>query len=170
MSRMEDAKNNPLKQFWDMLDIQQSVMLGSPVPHQAMQPMAANGSREEGLIWFYTGADTDLAEAARNGGKAQMCVMDHSQSYYAAVIGSLSTHRSEQHIDRYWNAITSAWYPDGKQDPNLTMLKFAPESAAIWIGSNNPVRFGWEIARSAISGDEPNVGFSTLLTFSQQAA
>ena len=27
-------------------------------------------------------------------------------------------------MDRYWNPVLSAWYPDGKDDPRLTLLRF----------------------------------------------
>ena len=170
MNDVKDAKLNPLKQFWDRLDDHGTVMLGSPAPDQPMQPMAANGAREEGLIWFYTRKDTDLAQAANSGGRVQMCLMDEGRDYYAAVVGQLDIDHSERHIERYWNAVEDAVYSDGRQDPQLTMLKFAPETASVWVGTGNPVKFGWELARSTISGKEPNLGFSTQFGFQQNGA
>ncbi len=170
MSDHHDAKNNPLKQFWDRLEDRSTVMLGSPDADQAMQPMTANCAREEGLVWFYTKKDTDLAQAVMTGGRVQMCLIDQEHDYYATVFGQLSTDHSERHIERYWNAVAAALYPDGKQDPNLTMLRFAPETASVWVGNGNPVKFGWELARSTISGKEPDLGYSTEFGFGQNGA
>lgn len=168
MSTLDDVKENPLKQFWDKLDEVHTVMLGSPASGQHMQPMTANGAREESAIWFYTKKDTDLARAAQSGGgDVDMCLMDRGHGYYACIRGRLVLEHSEPHIKRYWNAVASAWYPDGKADPDLTMLKLLPHSGAVWAGSGNPVKFGWEVARSNISGSEPDVGHHTTITFPQ---
>ena len=35
-------------------------------------------------------------------------------------------------IDRYWSKQVEAWYPGGRNDPNLLMLRFDLGSAEIW--------------------------------------
>ena len=170
MGEHHDAKFNPLKQFWDRLDNQNTVMLGSPDPDQAMQPMTANTAREEDLVWFYTKKDTDLARAVASGGRVQMCLIDKEHDYYATVFGQLSLDHSERHIERYWNAVAAALYPEGKKDPQLTMLRFAPETASVWAGTGNPIKFGWEMARAAVSGKEPDLGYKTEVGFGQNGA
>ncbi|UJQ95247.1 pyridoxamine 5'-phosphate oxidase family protein [Mariluticola halotolerans] len=167
MTTLDDFKENPLKQFWDKLEDIRTVMLGSPASDQHMQPMTANGAREENAVWFYSKKDTDLAKAAQSGGEVHMCLTDRDHGYYACVMGHLVLEHSELHIKRYWNPVASAWYPDGKADPDLTMLKLIPRTAAIWAGSGNPVKFGWEVARANISGSEPDVGHHTTVTFPQ---
>lgn len=166
MNIVHEAKENPLKQFWDKLDEHQTVMLGGP-GEQGLQPMMANGAREENSVWFYTSRAADLARAAQQGGKAHMAMIDRDSGYYASVAGELKVEHSETHINRFWNSVASAWFPEGKADDELTMLKFTPETAEIWAGPGSAVRFGWEIARANISGDEPDIGHHATLTFPQ---
>jgi len=165
MSIVQDAKENPLKQFWDKLDKHQTVMLGAADNSQMMQPMIANGAREENTIWFYTSRKTDFAQAALEGGSTHMVMIDRDSGYYACVIGHLQIDHSEPHIERFWSAVASAWFPEGKADNDLTMLRFTPKSAQIWAGPGSSIKFGWEIARANISGDEPDVGIHTSVTF-----
>lgn len=166
MTVVHEAKENPLKQFWDELDKHQTVMLGSPGEHR-MQPMIANGAREENSVWFYTSRNTEFTRAALEGGETLMAVMDRGSSYYACVVGHLEVEHSEPHIKRFWNAVASAWFPEGRSDNDLTMLKFTPKSAEIWAGPGSSIKFGWEIARAKISGDEPDVGHHATVTFPQ---
>jgi len=165
MSKIEKAKTEPLKQIWTKLEALQTVMLGSPDPHQHMQPMTANPAPDENAVWFYTRKDTDLAIAARNGGTVHMCLVDGDDSYFACISGHLNTEHSQDHVDRFWNTVASAWFPEGKADPDLTMLKFTPREAAVWAGTGNPIRFGWEIAKSNMTGSEPDVGYTTSVSF-----
>mgnify|MGYP000005465270 FL=1 len=169
MSIVHQAKDNPLKLFWDKLDKHQTVMLGSPDAAQSMQPMIANGAREENSIWFYTNRKTELAQAALKGGNTHLAMIDRDSGYYACVEGHLQVVHSESHIKRFWSAVASAWFPDGKADNDLTMLKFTPKTAEIWAGPGSAVKFGWEIARANISGDEPDVGVHTEVSFPRAA-
>ncbi len=35
-------------------------------------------------------------------------------------------------IERLWSSFVAAWYPAGKNDPNLALLHLEPEEAEIW--------------------------------------
>ena len=165
MNTTSQARQNPLKQFWDKLDDRHTVMLGGVEGNPHLQPMTANGAREENAVWFFSRRDTDLARAVVSAQQAMMCVTDHEHGYYACVSGTLVADHSEPHIERYWNAVAGAWYPEGRSDPELTMLKFVPSSAAVWAGPGSRLKFGWEIARSNITGSTPDVGVHTTVTF-----
>ena len=160
MSTIERAKTDPMAQFWDEIDGVHMVMLGSPDHAQHMQPMAP---REENAIWFYTRTTTDIARAAKDGGVVHMCLV--TDNYQACVDGTLLQVHSPEHIDRYWNSMVEAWFPLGKADPELTMLRFTPRSAAIWASTSSKLGLGWEIAKAITTGEEPDVGFLTNILF-----
>ena len=148
MSNIDDAKADPIGQIWDKLDKVHAVMLGSPDHRQHMQPMAPQTAREEKAVWFYSKVSADIARASVNGGHVHMCVMGDND-WYACL----------------WSSITEAWYPGGKTDPELTMLKFTPSTAAIWASTSSTLKFGWEIAKANLTDDEPDVGYTTHVTF-----
>jgi general stress protein 26 len=163
MTDIEKTKTDPITQLWDELDKVRAVMLGSPDHSHHMQPMAPQSAREDQEIWFYTRKDSDIAKAAMSGGAAHMCLF--TDDYQACVDGDLQTTYSKDHIDRYWSSLVEAWFPGGKADPELTMLRFQPASAAIWASTGSTLRFGWEMAKAITTGEEPDVGFKTEVTF-----
>jgi general stress protein 26 len=168
MSTIEKAKTDPIAQLWDKIDKVHMVMLGSPDHAHHMQPMAPQSDREDQAIWFYTRTDSDIAKAAASGGSVHLClVMD---DYQACLAGDLHTSHSQEHIDRYWSSMVEAWFPQGKSDPHLTMLCFRPASAAIWASTGSTLKFGWEMAKAITTGEEPDVGYKTEVTFPPRLA
>ena len=163
MSNIEKAKTDPQAQLWDEIDSVHMVMLGSPDHAQHMQPMAPQSARVEKKIWFYTHVTSDIAKAAANGGLVHMCLV--TDDYQACIDGDLRTTYSREHIERYWSSMIEAWYPGGKDDAELTMLCFTPRTAAIWASTGSKLVFGWEIAKAITTGEQPDVGYSTHITF-----
>jgi general stress protein 26 len=163
MSNIEKAKTDPIAQLWDEIDGVQMVMLGSPDHAQHMQPMAPQSARAENTIWFFTNVNSEIAKASANGGLVHMCLV--TDDYQACLDGDLQTTYSREHIERYWSSMIEAWFPGGKDDANLTMLRFTPRTGAIWASTGSKLVFGWEIAKAITTGEQPDVGYSTHVTF-----
>ena len=158
MADIEKTREQPIEQFWEMTDAIAAGMLGIEGSGQHMQPMHPNCDVEADTIWFFTKKDSDLAQTAGNDGgkKAQFCVVGSDHDYHACVSGHLTLNHDAAIIDRFWNPITSAWF-DGKDDPNLTLLKLELDDGVAW-GSVGTTKFGWEIIKSSVTDQEPDVG------------
>ncbi|ODN70586.1 hypothetical protein A6302_02074 [Methylobrevis pamukkalensis] len=90
---------------------------------------------------------------------------DHD--YHACLSGRLELRHDPAQIDKHWNNVIAAWFEGGKDDPNLTMLALKLDDAAIWASTGNPLRFGWEIAKSNYDEEKtPDVGIRTSVRFS----
>jgi general stress protein 26 len=122
------------------------------------QPMTAFAEPDNGLIWFFTGVNTDLARKAGDGGKAMFVVQAKDQDLQACIGGTLSVDHDAARIDKYWNAMVAAWYPNGRDDPSLTLLRLDCDDAQVWLNEAGPVRFAWEIARANATGRQPDLG------------
>lgn len=143
--------------LWTEIEKHQIGMLGvaGREPHH-VQPMTAFVERAADRIWFFTYKDTDLARAAGEG--VQAMFVFQSKGLYACVDGELSIHHDRERIDRYWNAIVAAWYPEGKDDPRLTLLRLDCAEAQVWLSEIGPLRFGWEIGKANVKKIQPDVG------------
>jgi general stress protein 26 len=51
---------------------------------------------------------------------------------FACISGQIQIDNNRAVIDELWNPFIAAWYKDGKDDPNLTLLRFDPAEAMIW--------------------------------------
>lgn len=152
------------KKLWDEVGKHgRTVMLGAHThPMQHFQPMTAFTEPEQGLVWFFTRTDTDLAQSIQEGKGAMMVVQD-GQKFHACVGGDLTLQHDPARIDKYWNPVVAAWYPEGKADPKLTLLCLDVHDAQVWVSEGGPLKFAFEIARANATGTTPDVGGSTRL-------
>jgi general stress protein 26 len=51
---------------------------------------------------------------------------------FACIAGTLVEETDPAVIDRYWSKEVEAWYPGGRNDPCLLMLRFDLGTAEIW--------------------------------------
>jgi general stress protein 26 len=154
------------ERLWDEIKKIRYGMLGLVGSLEHYQPMSAFCEPDTNDIWFFTRTDTELAKHCNSGARAMFIVQSKDQAFHACVGGELQQQHDGARIQLYWNPIVAAWYPDGKDDPLLTMLKFRARDAQVWLSETNPVKFFWEIAKANITHHEPDVGSSRPLTLS----
>lgn len=152
------------RKLWDEIEKHDTGMLGivGGAPHHA-QPMTAFPEPEHGQIWFFTRTDTDLAREVTDG-KAAMFVFQQKE-IQACIAGQLTLQHDPARIDKYWNAVVAAWYPGGKSDPKLTLLRLDCDDAHVWISQAGPAKFAWEIAKANAMKHAPDVGGRANLDF-----
>lgn len=147
------------KEFWDHLKKSNTGMLGVDKPGHHSQPMTAFREEETGTIWFFTRNDTDLAREIGAGGQDGMFTYgSKDQEVWACIQGRMSLDPDRTRIDKYWNPIVAAWYPDGKDDPHLTMIRFDAGDGQVWVSKSGPVKFFYEVAKANLTKTLPDSG------------
>ena len=145
------------KRLWKEVEHARIGMLGLMKSDQHFQPMTAFAEPENGQIWFFTKDDTDLAKSASGGADVMFIIQAKDQDFQACIGGVLSTARDTARIDKYWSPMVGAWFPDGKDDPKLTLLRLDARDAELWI-SKGAIRLAWEVAKANLTDDTPDVG------------
>jgi general stress protein 26 len=150
--------------LWKAIEDHHTGMLGLLGDSHHFQPMTAFVERETNTLWFYTRRDTDLAQAAAAaGGEAAFIYAD--RKLQACIDGRLSIAHDRERIDRYWNPHVAAWYPEGKDDPSLTLLRLDLTEAAVWVTEGGLVKYAIEVAKANVSKSTPDVGERRDLNF-----
>lgn len=144
--------------LWQALDDTKVGMLGVASQPPRLQPMTAFCDPKGNLVWFFASRSADLTHMVGDGAPGVFTLVPDDHEIHACLTGDLTTRFDRDVIDRYWNATVSAWYPKGKDDPDLVLLAFRPEHAEVWISKRGPVRFGWEVAKSKLTGERPDWG------------
>lgn len=54
--------------------------------------------------------------------------------------------------------MVAAWYPDGKDDPRLALLRFDVEDAELWVTDAGPIKVAFEVARANLGDRQPDLG------------
>jgi general stress protein 26 len=103
------------------------------------QPMTAQFDDDlpNGPIWFFAAKDTSFVKSMGDSHRSVAHFVSKNHELFASIHGELSVDNDRARIDRLWNRFVAAWYPGGKDDPNLLLIRFDPEHAQIWLNENS---------------------------------
>jgi general stress protein 26 len=54
------------------------------------------------------------------------------QDYFACLAGTAQVDNDRAMIDKLWSKPVEAWFPGGKDDPNLALLRFDIDDVELW--------------------------------------
>ncbi len=84
-------------------------------------------------------------------------VLFQSTAKWVSLSGKLRVSTDRQLIERLWSESWKLWFPEGKDDPSLSILIFDPAQGEYWDNSGQRgIRFAIEAAKAYISGREPD--------------
>lgn len=150
--------------LWKAIDDHHTGMLGLTQDIHHFQPMTAFVERESDTLWFFTRADTELAQSvAANGADAAFIFLD--KRLQACIDGRLTLSRDRERIDRFWNAHVAAWHPQGKDDPSLMLMRLDVSEAAVWVTEGGFLKYAFEVAKANASKTTPDVSERRDLNF-----
>ena len=154
------------KRLWSEIEKAHLGMIGIvDGPPQHFQPMTAFVAEEDGEVWFFTRAETDLARDASHGPRqAMFTIQAKDREFQACVAGELTVEMDREKIDRWWNPMVAAWYPQGKDDPDLRLLRLKCHDARVWISEGGPIKYAWEVAKANATHRTPDMGGRTDVT------
>lgn len=120
--------------FWSELSDSPFVMLGlSGVDESHTQPMTAQFDDDiPNRLYFYSNRQNRLIKALSSTHNGIIAFSSKGHSLFASVHGQLSLDNDRAIIERFWSPVVSAWYEQGKDDPDLALLRFDCGRAEIW--------------------------------------
>jgi len=121
--------------FWTALGASPFVMLQTAAdPHSAAPMTVQLDPAASHAIWFITTRDSRFAA----GGPAIATFTSTGHDLFARFDGHLVEETGAARLDREWSPTVAAWYPGGRDDPNLLFLRMDLGEAAIWTGATEP--------------------------------
>lgn len=79
-------------------------------------------------LFFFTARDNRLAA----GGAAMAQFVSKGHDFFACLAGTVSVDNDPAQIDKLFSSQVEAWFPGGRNDPDLTLLRYDVSSAELW--------------------------------------
>jgi general stress protein 26 len=98
-------------------------------------PMATQDVDNEGVIWFFTGNNTEKVEAIKTDQRVNLAYSDASSQRYVSVTGNAELMRDHIKAKKLWSPLYQAWFPKGLDDPDLILLRVHVLQAEYWHAS-----------------------------------
>lgn len=110
---------------------------------------------EGGTLWFFTSDESPTAINLRQDGRIGAAVMDNGDSFYFAGRGDAQLVRDREEIDRLWNPMVKAWFPNGPEDPHVVLVRVNLSHADYWDSASNKLVQFAAMAKAAVTGKPP---------------
>lgn len=121
------------------------------------RPMSTQAVDDDGTLWFFSQKGSDKNIQIRKEDKVYLMYMEPGKNQYLSLTGYGEVLVDRNKIDELWNSIAKAWFPEGKDDPSLTLIKVTPQTGHYWDTKNGKLVSMIKIAISALTG-KPEYG------------
>lgn len=115
--------------FWKAFQPSPIIMMRLQGSAEHPEPMTAQLDRNaHHAIWLFARRGNRIA----GGGKAVGQVVTINHNVFASISGSLIEETDPTVRDRHWSNAVESWFPGGRDDPDVVMLRFDMEDAEVW--------------------------------------
>lgn len=163
----KDQQNSKLEKVKELVgDIRIAMMTTvDEGGHLVSRPMACMQMDEEGNFWFFTHKSSPKVEQIENHEQqVNLSFAAVGDSSYVSVAGVATELHDRAKIDEIWSEMAKPWFPEGKEDPQLTTLKVTPQLVEYWdSNTSRMVRYA-EMARAIVTGDTYKEGENEKIT------
>lgn len=122
------------------------------------KPMTPQDVDSNGDIWFFA-SKKDMAPGNRLLCESVTLIYsDPAKSSYLSISGNAEAVEDEEKKEELWGPMAEAWFKDGKDDPNLLMIKVATQEAAYWDSGSSKMLIFFSILKAAVTGTTPEGG------------
>jgi general stress protein 26 len=128
----------------------------SPDGQLHSRPLVAQDVEFDGDLWFFAQDDSPkVRDLAANG---SVNVAFESGKGYLSIAGTATVVRDERKIDEYWTPSVQAWFPEGREDPTIVLIRVHAESAEFWANDEPRIVSAFKIAKATVTRTQPDVG------------
>jgi len=116
------------KTLWKKMEGGPFVMIGLDGGGHS-EPLTVQLDKDQvDTLLFFIRRDNRLAR----GGRAMAHFVSKGHDFFACLSGTARADDDQGLIDKLWSKQAEAWFPGGRNDPYLTLLRFDVDEAELW--------------------------------------
>ncbi|MEO5585910.1 MAG: pyridoxamine 5'-phosphate oxidase family protein [Flavobacteriales bacterium] len=120
-----------------------------PIPSR---PMSAQQVDDEGNFWFLSSLSSLKDQEVMTDPYVQLLFANQGDAEFLSVFGTATIVMDMAKKRELWSELAKAWFPNGVEDPDLTVLKVKPMESYYWGTKNGKMITLLKMAASAIIG------------------
>jgi general stress protein 26 len=120
------------------------------------RPMALLQVEDNGDCWFMTGFDSGKVDEIERNPMVNVSLQEERK--FLSLSGRATISRDRQKIDELWSEHLKVFFPNGKEDPNLVLIRVTPAEGEYWDNDGTQgLKFLVESVKAYVTGTTPNV-------------
>jgi len=122
------------------------------------RPMGVRQVDEAGDLWFISSASSNKNEEIKQDDQVQLIFAKNASAHYLSVYGEADVYRRSDKLDEIWTPMAKAWFDEGKDDPDLTIIRVRPIETYYWDTIDGKIFSLIKIVTSALTGKNMDGG------------
>ena len=159
---MSEVLSRPeaVKKISEMIKDIRIAMLSTVTPEGAIhsRPMATQESDFQGELLFLTRQESSKTEEIVHQAAVTLTYVDSKGHRFVALSGHAELSKDRATIHDLWNPLYKAWFPQGEDDPEITVIRVHVEHAEYWEAPANAILRGYQLLKAAATKDGAQVG------------
>jgi len=115
-------------------------------------PMTAIKVCDQGNIWFFSEQSSDKNKAILADKNVQLFFSHPEKGSYLVVNGEAEIILDKTVVENLWTSVAKIWFKDGKDDPDISVIKVKPTSAYYWDTDGNRMINLLKMVASVVTG------------------
>ena len=154
-----------LAKIWSLIKDTKFAMLTSEDGGQLRsRPMALSQSGFDGSLWFFTHASSHKVDEVQAHHRVNVSFADPSAQNYVSLSGDAALVRDRASIDEHWTELLATWFPRGKDDPDIALLKVSVSQAEYWDTPSSTMVHAYGYLKAKLTGEAPHPGENEKVT------
>ncbi len=116
------------------------------------RPMSAQEVDDEGNIWFFSDINSDKNREVQEDNLVQLIFSHPGESSYMIVNGVAEISTDHKRIEQLWSPAAKIWFEQGKDDPDISLIKVNTQSAYYWDTDGNKMINFFKFLASVATG------------------
>lgn len=129
------------------------------------RPMGVQNVCDQGNLWFFSEKNSDKNNDISINKNVQLFFSHPGKNSYLVVNGEAEITLDKNKIEELWNPLVKIWFPEGKDDVNISIIKVTPTTAYYWDTEGNRMINFMKLVASAVTGKNLVAGAEGGITF-----
>lgn len=144
-----------LTQLFEKIKEVRMAMLTTTDEHGSLhsRPMATIKPGADSALYFLTDAESAKVYEIQKDSQVNLSYSDPSSNVYVSVSGTANAYRDEAKIAELWSEPLRGWFPNGQDDPRLTILKVTIEKGEYWDSASSLLVQAYAYVRAIVTGE-----------------
>lgn len=126
--------------------------------HLFARPMAAQERDSMDQLWFFTSVDSGKVREIIGNPAVLLSYSCPEDNNYVSFSGEAAIVRDRSKIDALWSESLKAWFPKGKDDPDIVLICVTPHSAEYWDMPSGAFVQAFGYLKSRVTGEAARPG------------
>jgi general stress protein 26 len=156
----EMSQSEAMAKIWDLIrDVNVAMLTTSGKQGELRsRPMASQESGFDGDLWFLSRQESGEVDEIEHGSRVSLTYVNHDRHAYVALSGMADLTKNRERIHQLWKPIDAAWFPQGKDDPDIIAIKVTIEEAEYWEAPGNALVRGYHLLKAIATHGKSRAG------------